>query len=494
MPNDSTYPNSSSFDSEPVSANESNPKFSDFDHIRTELNYRQAQRTLRDLVKKLDLTPRERQGLEPEIAELQQMLEKLEQMVIQIAVFGMVGRGKSSVLNALLGENVFATGAVHGVTRSQQSANWQISREKIGGLKNQEILRVSLKSLGSARIELIDTPGIDEVDGESREELARSVAQQADLILFVIAGDMTKVEYEALSQLRLASKPILLVFNKTDQYPRADRQAIYTKIRDERVKQLLSPEEIVMTAASPLVPKAIMQEDGSVAAELVAGVPQIQELKVKILEVLDREGKALVALNSMIFADNVQEMVIQRKMSIRDRRANKIIWNGVITQAVAIAVSPVTVIDLVSTAIIDVSMILALSRLYGISMNQQGAIALMQKIAMGMGGITASELLTTLGLGSLKTLFGASTIATGGLTTGLYISVGIMQASVAGVSSYAIGLVTKEYLANGASWGAQGPKAVVSRILASLDEASILARVKDELSQKLDLSRMGKAV
>ncbi|AFY72362.1 small GTP-binding protein domain protein [Synechococcus sp. PCC 7502] len=476
----------------PTNSNSSN--YNDFDQIRTELNYRQAQRTLRDLVGKLDLTPRERQGLEPEIAELQQMLEKLEQMVIQIAVFGMVGRGKSSVLNALLGENVFATGAVHGVTRSQQSANWQISREKIAGFKNQEILRVSLKSLGSARIELIDTPGIDEVDGEAREQLAKSVAQQADLILFVIAGDMTKVEYEALSQLRLASKPILLVFNKTDQYPTADRQAIYTKIRDERVKQLLSPEEIVMTAASPLVPKAIMQDDGSVQAELVAGKPQIEDLQVKILEVLDREGKSLVALNSMIFADNVHEQVIQRKMSIRDRRANKIIWNAVITQAVAIAVSPVTVIDLVSTAIIDVSMILALSKLYGISMNQQGAIALMQKIAMGMGGITASELLTTLGLGSLKALFGVSSVATGGLTAGLYISVGIMQASVAGVSSYAIGLVTKEYLANGATWGEQGPKAVVSRILSSLDEASILARVKDELSQKLDLSRMGKAV
>jgi len=114
----------------------------------------------------------------------------------------------------------------------------------------------------------------------------------------------------------------------------------------------------------------------------------------------------------------------------------------------------------------------------------------MQKIAIGMGGITASELLTTLGLGSLKALFGVSTIATGGLAAGLYFSVGIMQASVAGVSSYAIGLVTKEYLANGASWGAQGPKAVVSRILASLDEASILARVKDELTEKLDLTRM----
>ncbi len=66
-----------------------------------------------------------------------------------------------------------------------------------------------------------------------------------------------------------------------------------------------------------------------------------------------------------------------------------------------------------------------------------------------------------------------------------YLSVAITQASVAGVSSYGIGQVAKTYLANGATWGPDGPKAVVSRILASLDETSILNRIKAELVAKL---------
>jgi GTPase len=69
--------------------------------------------------------------------------------------------------------------------------------------------------------------------------------------------------------------------------------------------------------------------------------------------------------------------------------------------------------------------------------------------------------------------------------------VAIAQASVAGVSTYAIGMVTKTYLANGASWGADGTKAVVGQILANLDRESILAKVKQELEAKLDLSRLG---
>ena len=66
------------------------------------------------------------------------------------------------------------------------------------------------------------------------------------------------------------------------------------------------------------------------------------------------------------------------------------------------------------------------------------------------------------------------------------MSVALTQAGVAGVSSYGIGQVTKTYLANGASWGPDGPKAVINRILASLDETSILNRIKDELRAKLD--------
>jgi hypothetical protein len=219
------------------------------------------------------------------------------------------------------------------------------------------------------------------------------------------------------------------------------------------------------------------------------GVPQVQDLKLKILEILHREGKSLVALNTMLYVDDVNEQLVSRKMKIRDESANQIIWKAVMTKAVAIALNPITVVDLLTATAIDVVMILSLSRLYGISMTQQGAVGLLQKIAISMGGIGASELFATLGLGSLKGLLGLSAPATGGISLAPYVSVALTQAGVAGVSSYAIGQVTKTYLANGASWGPSGPKAVVSRILSSLDETSILNRIKGELEAKLDSHR-----
>jgi len=448
--------------------------FREFDQLFDELNYRQAEQTLRQILSKLDLSPREKHGLETELAGLEQALHKLTNQVVQIAVFGLVGRGKSSLLNALVGEPVFVTGPLHGVTRDRASVLWQISKEDHG-----------VRRLAVGGVELIDTPGIDEINGETRAKLATEIASQADLILFVVAGDMTRVEYNALSELRQASKPIILVFNKIDQYPPSDREAIYAKIRDERVKELLTPAEIVMAAASPLTARAVRTADGKIHAELVPDQPQVEELKLKILEILEREGKALIALNSMLFADALQERVIQRKMRIREGRANELIWRAVLTQAIAVAVNPVTVIDVITAAVIDVTMIVGLSRLYGIDMNPQKAFALLQKIAFAMGGISLGELLANLGLGSLKSLLGISAPVTGGLSVGGYAAVAITQATIAGFSTYAIAQITKEYLANGADWGGQTPKSVVQRILNSLDKESIMGRIRKELESKL---------
>jgi GTPase len=454
-----------------------------FDDIQAELNYKQARTALQNLVGHLDLTQEEKNGLETEIADLETMLSKLERMVVQIAAFGMVGRGKSSLLNALVGQPVFETGPLHGVTRNAQTASWSITEEAIG--ETERALRVTLSGTGQSQVELIDTPGLDEVDGETRTALAQQVAKQADLILFVISGDMTKVEHEALAQLREAGKPILLVFNKVDQYPEADRMAIYEKIRDERVRELLSPDEIVMAAASPLVRTMVHRPDGTRGVQVRTGTAQVEELKLKILEILHREGKALVALNTMLYADNVNEQLVQRKLNIRDTSANQLIWKAVITKAMAIALNPVTVVDILSGAVIDIVLILGLSKLYGIPMTEAGAVKLLQTIAFSMGGITASELLANLGLSSLKTLLGLSAPATGGASLGAYVSVALTQAGVAGVSCYGLGYVTKAYLANGATWGPDGPKAVISKILGTLDEGSILNRIKDELRLKI---------
>ena len=144
-------------------------------------------------------------------------------------------------------------------------------------------------------------------------------------------------------------------------------------------------------------------------------------------------------------------------------------------------------VDLLSGAAIDIALIVTLARLYGIEMTQGGASQLLQKFALAMGGLTISELAITFGLSGLKSLLAAAAIPTGGLAATPYVSVALAQAAVSGTSTYAIAQVTKAYLAKGATWGKDGPKAVVTKILSELDEDSIVQQIRSELAAKLDL-------
>ncbi|MBE9076902.1 GTP-binding protein [Romeria aff. gracilis LEGE 07310] len=462
----------------------------EFEALAADLHYQQAIETVQQLIQQLDLTPRERAGLESEIQSLDGLLSKLEHTVIHIAVFGLVGRGKSSLLNALVGQPIFETGPLHGVTQRVESVRWTAQELQLE-TETATVYRATLPGLGESRVELVDTPGIDEVGGEARQSMAQRIAQQADLILFAIAGDLTQVEHEALSQLHRAGKPIILVFNKVDQYAEAERQTILQQLRN-RHAAVVSPDNIVLAAADPLVTQAVRQADGQTAIQVQRGSPQIDALKLKILDLLQREGKALVALSTMLYADRVNQQLVARKLAIRDRAAEDALWQVVMTKAVAVAVNPVMVVDLLSGAAIDIALIIRLSRLYGLEMTQQSAAQLLQKIALAMGGLTLSELVVTLGLSSLKSALGAAAIATGGLALTPYFSVAVTQAAVAGVSTYAIGQIAKTYLANGATWGPEGPKAVVERILDTLDEDSILNRIRDQLRSQLDADRVSK--
>src|SRR5512135_187790 len=232
-----------------------------------------ARESLEEPINGLKLTPEAEEARAVELRQLRELSQKLDANTVEIAAFGMGSRGKSSVLNALLGQEVFKVGTTHGTTIGRGAQRWeQVTAERPG--------------LGGARLVLVDTPGIDEVGGEVREALARDVVRHADLILFVVSSDMQRVEIEALSQLREVQKPIILVFNQIDRFPDADRDQIYAKIKDERVRHLVRPDDVVMTAARPDPIKVkIRRPDGSTSVEWERPAPVIEPLKARILDV-----------------------------------------------------------------------------------------------------------------------------------------------------------------------------------------------------------------
>jgi len=437
---------------------------------------KQARASLRQVLTRHSLYHTQLQPeLQDELNLLTALRDKLDQGLVRIAVFGLVSRGKSAVLNALLGQKVFQTGPLHGVTQWPRSVRWS---------HPIEVANPAHKSVqsGKVQIELIDTPGLDEVGGQARAQMAREVTQQADLILFVIAGDLTRTEYTALCELREAQKPLLLVFNKMDLYPDRDRQAIYEKIRDQHLRELISPREIVMTAAEP-APLQVRVEwpNGKISYEWEAPKPQVEELKQQLLALLNREGQSLLALNALFQAKEAEAAIAAKVLKLRETEAEALIWRFTRYKAIAVALNPIGLLDVLGGTIIDLALIRALAKLYGFPITHYEASKLWKTILFSSGGLLLGELGSSLATGITKS---TTALAEGSGGASAYLGLAATQAGIAGYGSYIVGQATQNYLVNGCTWGDAGPSTLIDTIISSLDSDTILYKIQKSLKTK----------
>lgn len=396
-----------------------------------------------------------REGLEADFQQVGAMLEKLEQGHIHIAVFGRVGVGKSALLNAILGERRFRTGALHGETTGAQYEAWQ--------------------GVDSEGVYLIDTPGINEVGGEERERLAREVAGRADLVLLVVEADITEPELDALRRLRAENRPILLVWNKTDRFTQGEREQVLSSLR-QRTAGLIPANHIVTAAAEPL-PQTVIRVDaqGKEHEEVRERMPDVQALRDRLWLTLEAEGKSLAALNASLFAGRLSDTVARRVVEAREDLAGRVIQSYCLAKGIWVGVNPVPVTDLAAALLVDAGMVVHLSRVYGIPMTRTQAGSLVKTItaqmALLMGTVWAVHLASSiLKSGSL----GLSTLITG-----------TAQGAVAWYATHVVGKAARRYFAAGGSWGEDGPKRVVESILEEVDRDSLLDEARDAIRGRL---------
>ena len=119
---------------------------------------------------------------------------------IHISLFGKRNAGKSSLINALTGQNLAIVSEIKGTTTDPV-------------LKSMELL-----PLGP--VVIIDTPGLDDEGtlGELRVQKAYQILNKTDIALLVVDATvgMTKEDNRILQTIRKKQIPHLIVMNKTD--------------------------------------------------------------------------------------------------------------------------------------------------------------------------------------------------------------------------------------------------------------------------------------
>ncbi len=396
-----------------------------------------------------------RESLKADFQQVEKMLEKIEHEHIHISVLGRVSVGKSSLLNALMGQQQFSISPLHGETRQATFA--------------------SCEEYESQGVYFIDTPGINEIDGAEREKLAHEVAARSDIILFVVDGDMTDTEYQALKQVVSESRPVILVLNKADRYTRKEKETLL-KALQQRVAGLVDAQNVVTaTARETEKHYLLVDEQGNETETCKTFPPDTGELKQRLWSIVNEQGKTLSAINASLFAGQLSDQVSERIMLIRKDIADKLIQTYCVSKGVAVAINPVPVVDLISAGVIDVTLVVHLSRIYGLPLTKSEAGSLIKTI----GGQMMLLLGTIWGIHFIST---ALKLGTGGLSTVLTASA---QGAVAYYSTLVVGKAAQQYLKQGKSWGEGGAKQAVRNILDSLDRDSILQQAKGDIMARL---------
>ncbi|MEQ1932794.1 MAG: GTP-binding protein [Fimbriimonadaceae bacterium] len=416
-------------------------------------------------------TKEERAAAVAELKSLESMAEKLRAGRVEIVVFGEINVGKSSLINAILGEAVNEVSIKGGMTRLIKGTEWRGCGYQVQGFDQSTVT-------------ITDTPGINEVKGEERARIARAATERADLILFVTDSDLNEIEFEALRSLSGTHKPIILVFNQVDKYSADQRKRLLEVLRDERLPGIIHRDDIVETSADPFEKEYVIQSaDGSEHSEKRKPAPNVVQVKTRILEILHRDGKALLALNAAIFAVDKQDKLVAMRISMRQEAAETTIRGYAAAKAVAVAVNPIPAADIIGGSAVDIAMVLHLAKIYGIEMNLKTARDLVSSILKSAGLVLASEWLVHLGAGILKGLtLGLSTLATA-----------VPQGAAAGYASFIVGSSTKYYLEHNASWGPTGAKTVVQELLNRTDKDSVIDRLKQTIQDCLKKNRHAKS-
>jgi hypothetical protein len=414
--------------------------------------------SLRKLAVSAELKAEERDALKNEFAELEAMIKKLDTETVEITAFGEINVGKSSLLNAMLDHPAFGVDARGGKTQEKEKTEWSEMSYRV-------------EAMAQSRVYLVDTPGLNEVGGQARAQIAERTVRDTDIVLFVIDSDLNEVEYQALKRLHDLNKPIIVCINKCDTFRNRERREVFEAVRD-RLSGMVSDNNIIFVAADPMEREFVVQaDDGTDVVEIRKPAPIVEDLEVRVLEILNSEGKAVVALNAMLFASTVSKRIDEQKQRYRSEAAEKIIHQYMIYKSMAVAVNPVAVADIVGAVGFDYAMVQAIGKIYGSEVTVYTSGSLLKEIAMSAAKVTAIEFLTHGIAHVAKALsFGAAAVVTA-----------VPQALVAGWSTYIAGQAAHIYFQQGSTWGPGGPAKVIEQIIKAADKDSILAELTDKI-------------
>lgn len=183
-----------------------------------------------------------------------------------LVIAGEFNSGKSSFINALLGERVLPEGVTPTTDRINILRHGPVVSEN---LLEAYLLERSHPAEVLREINIVDTPGTNAII-RRHEELTRDFVPRSDLVLFVTSADrpFTESERAFLEQIREWGKKIVFIVNKIDILVRPEEREQVLRYVEENATGLLgeAPELFAVSARQALEARGPQNRTGGEAS------------------------------------------------------------------------------------------------------------------------------------------------------------------------------------------------------------------------------------
>src|SRR5919112_1053478 len=154
------------------------------------------------------------EGSRADLERLVQLMTEMDELFL-LVVAGEYNTGKSTFINALLGDEVFAMGDLP-TTRAISILRYGRAGPPEPGGDHVQVFHYPLDALRD--LEVVDTPGTNSIE-RMEEEITRGFVPRADLVLFVtsLLQPLTASELDFLGHIREWGKKVVFVVNGVDR-------------------------------------------------------------------------------------------------------------------------------------------------------------------------------------------------------------------------------------------------------------------------------------
>jgi small GTP-binding protein len=230
----------------------------------------------------------ERFGADVAADDLRRFQEAREQLtgLFLLVVAGEFNSGKSSFINALLGERVLPEGVTPTTDRINILRHGPSVTEQ---LRQAYLLERTHPAEVLRELNIVDTPGTNAII-RRHEELTRDFVPRSDLVLFVTSADrpFTESERSFLEQIREWGKKIVFIVNKIDILARPEERDEVLRYVEENASGLLAESPRVFAVSAREAIEA--RRDGGNEAGLWerSGFSQVEDYLLNTLDQAER--------------------------------------------------------------------------------------------------------------------------------------------------------------------------------------------------------------